>query len=116
MLYFFIEVLKYRLCPSPSKAEPGRGSSSGFPSPWSSGSIGAPLNNLNIVNYEDLRPWNNNFMLRNIFVSQILVQGRCVPHIKMVSKVCMQNIFFSSFFRGSVCKSVLILYRVIFNY
>ena len=28
----------------------------------------------NIVNYEDLRPWNNNFMLRsgaNIFVSQI---------------------------------------------
>ena len=38
------------------------------------------MSNLDIVHYEDLRSWNNNFMLRsgaNIFVSQILVQGRC---------------------------------------
>ena len=38
------------------------------------------VNNLNLSHYEDLRPWNNNIMLRsgaNIFVSQILVQGRC---------------------------------------
>ena len=42
--------------------------------------IGAHVKNLNIVHYEDLRHWNNNFMLRsgaNIYVSQILVQGRC---------------------------------------
>ena len=43
-------------------------------------SQGALVNNLNIGHYEDLRPWNNNFMLingANIFVSQIHVQGRC---------------------------------------
>ena len=42
--------------------------------------IGALVNNLNISHYEDSRSWNNHFMLRsgaNIFVSQILVQGRC---------------------------------------
>ena len=42
--------------------------------------IGAPVNNLNMCCYEDFLPWNNNFMLKsgaNIFVSQILVEGRC---------------------------------------
>ena len=42
--------------------------------------IGAPVKIINIGHYEDLRLWNNNFMLRsgaNIYVSQILVQGRC---------------------------------------
>ena len=42
--------------------------------------IGAPVKIINIGHYEDLRPWNNNFMLRsgaNIFVSQMLVQGPC---------------------------------------
>ena len=42
--------------------------------------IGALVNNLDISHHEDLRPWNNHFMLRsgaNIFVSQIPVQGRC---------------------------------------
>ena len=51
--------------------------------------IGAPVNNLNIVNYEDLRPCNNNFMLRsgaNIFVSPILVQGRCVWDLPIIIK------------------------------
>ena len=40
--------------------------------------LGAHVNNRNIVNYEDSRPYNINFMLRsgaNIFVSQILVQS-----------------------------------------
>ena len=38
--------------------------------------------------YEDFLPWNNNFMLRsgtNIFVSQILVQGRCVTRHRYLS-------------------------------
>ena len=44
--------------------------------------MGELVNNLNISHYEDLRPWNNHFMLRsgaNIFVSQVLVQGHCGP-------------------------------------
>ena len=49
--------------------------------------IGAPVNNLNMCYNEDFLPWNNNFMPRsgaNIFVSQILVQGRCVLHFPKV--------------------------------
>ena len=57
----------------------------------------APVKNLNIGHNEDLRPWNNDFMLRsgaNIFVSQILVQGRCDRYLNsnsefpLLSKYC----------------------------
>ena len=47
--------------------------------------MGAPVNILNMCSYEDFLPWKNNFMLKsgaNIFVSQILVQGRCVMFVK----------------------------------
>ena len=54
------------------------------------------MNNLNIGHYEDLRPWNNNFMLRsgvNNFVSQILVQGGCVLYFSFKMQSGMEETF-----------------------